>query len=357
MRVLELQIHNLRIFTDTCIQPGKGLNLVTGHNGSGKTTLLEALYFLGRARSFRHRESAPFVRRNTNECRVTADIEMSTGRPSRLGIERIGSVQRVRHDGRDLHKRSDLFRTMPLHLITPRSHELIERGPDNRRKFLDHGMFHVEHEYHCALSEYYRSLKQRNAALKQGNARLACSFDASMVRHGEAISEGRRVYILRLNGYLQQILADMEGKFPIRLDFICGWNMEVPLAKQLEKQLSRDLKLGYTTEGPHRGDLGLRVENTEASKHLSRGQQKLLVYALKLAQCRIALEAETETPMLLIDDLSAELDPLNLARVMTQLESLGIQTIITSVSRAGFPDMAEGKVFHVEHGAINPIDT
>jgi len=356
MRVRALQIHNLRIFADASIRPGNGLNLVTGNNGSGKTTLLEAFYFLGRARSFRHRETSPFIRQNSKECRVTTDIDLSSGIHSRLGIERIGNVQRVRHDGKDLHKRSDLFRTMPLHLITPRSHELIERGPDLRRKFIDHGMFHVEHEYHNVLSEYYRSLKQRNAALRQGDSRLACSFDASLVTFGEKISEGRRGYVGLLGRYLRMIFAEMDMNLDIQLEYMEGWSNEVSLDEQLEKQLPRDLKLGYTTDGPHRGDLDLRVESTAASKHLSRGQQKLLVYALKLAQCRIALEAEIEAPILLIDDLSAELDTNNLARVIDQLERLEIQIFITSVSTAGYPEMTKGKLFHVEHGAIQPLE-
>ena len=160
MYIEQLRIHNLRLFAEAEFKPGAGMNLVTGNNGSGKTSLLEAVYLLGRGRSFRHRESAPIIKKDCRECRVVADIMLNSKGRSRLGIERTGKTLRVRQDNKDLKRRSELFQALPLHLITPRSHEIIERGPELRRRFLDHAMFHVEHGYHISLFNYYHSIKQ-----------------------------------------------------------------------------------------------------------------------------------------------------------------------------------------------------
>lgn len=353
MYIKQLHVTGLRIIKEAKISPAPGINLITGDNGAGKTSILEAIYLLGRGKSFRHRESGPFIRSGYRHSIVLADLVKDNGKNTRLGVERAVSSIKVKHDGNEVPKRSMLLRALPLQIIAPKSHELIEKGPESRRNFMDYGMFHVEHGYLEQLTDYNRALKQRNAALRATQLDVARSYNPVLSGLAENIQHHRSSYIQLLTETLQQTLSRLEVEFPVEISLKPGMDTDSNLEEQLRIKESIDLKRGFTTVGIHRADLVIKTEQMSAANRLSRGQQKTLVYGLKIAQS-IIYRAKTDTlPILMVDDISAELDSKHLLAVIQQFVDLEIQVFITLVSAEHIHRIPDAKLFHVEHGVFS----
>jgi len=352
MYIKQIHIKNVRILEEADISPSPGINLITGDNGAGKTSLLEAIYLLGRGKSFRHKDSGPFIRTGCKHSIVLADLVKEDGKNTRLGVERSSASIRVRQDSKEVLKRSSLLRALPLQIIAPKSHELIEMGPESRRNFMDYGMFHVEHGYLEQLSEYSRALKQRNAALRSADLALVRSFNPILSSLAHKIHNHRISYVETLNFDLQQALVELEAIFPVDLALKSGMEEGESFENQLRKKEPLDLKRGYTSIGIHRADLIVRSDNSLAAHRLSRGQQKVLVYALKIAQSRIFQHKTGLLPIMMVDDLTAELDSKHLGKVMRVFEELQLQVFVTLISMEKIDEAINTKLFHVEHGVI-----
>jgi len=353
MYIKQLHVKGLRVIEEASVTPSPGINLITGDNGAGKTSFLEAIYLLGRGKSFRHRASGPYIRSGYKHCMVLADLVNDTGETTKLGVERAAGTIRVKQDGKEVLKRSSLLRTLPLQIITPKSHELIEKGPESRRNFIDYGMFHVEHDYLAQLTEYNRGLKQRNAALRDAHLDVARSYNAMLSRLAESIQQHRNAYVQNLVEALETILGRLGVRYPLEIKLKVGMGTDTSLANQLKTCEAIDLKRGYTTVGIHRADLTIKSEGILAANRLSRGQQKILVYALKIAQSSIFQKETSRRPILLVDDISAELDSRYLRNVMQQFVALELQVFITQVSAELLDATPDACMFHVEHGVFS----
>ena len=350
MRIKKLIIKDLRIIEGLEIEPLEGINVITGYNGAGKTTFLEAIFLLGNGRTFRHAEAGPMIRKGADSTLVTGRLISSSGRNTSLGVKRETRGFIARRDGKEVRRRSELVRTLPLQLLTPASHELVEKGPELRRRFLDQGLFHVEQSYHQLSLEYSAALKQRNAALKMGDLTMARSFSVWLASSGETLSLLRRKFVEEIQAELSRILPLLGLHKKVVLRLLKGWGTG-DLLDALERNEKSDLKMGFTTTGCHRAELSLTVEGMPAAKILSRGEQKMLVYALSFAQLKRFFEVGTEAPVLLIDDVSSELDPNRVARLMDYLLELPCQAFLTNIGAEPFVRGGCG-LFHVEHGRL-----
>ena len=215
---------------------------------------------------------------------------LSSGEPGRIGV----SVSRatgltVRIDGR-AGTRAELVRTLPVQVLEPASHELIDGPPAIRRQFLDWSVFHVEQSFLEAWQQYRRALQQRNAALKLHSAEAAWAWDATLVSSGLVVDQCRRELLRRMQAPLQKAgtaLLDAE----VELKYRSGWAEGTDLAEALRAARERDQQMSSTTVGPHRADLGVSVRERRARDSVSRGQEKLVVAALTLAQIEVVSEA------------------------------------------------------------------
>ncbi len=353
MFIKQLYVKGLRIIQEIDVAPAPGINLITGDNGSGKTSILEAVYLLGRGKSFRHRAAGPFIRTGESHSIVRADVVKDDGQMTRLGVERSTTSIRVKQNGVELLRRSRLLRALPLQIITPRSHELIEKGPETRRNFLDHGMFHVEHGYLDQLTKYDRALKQRNAALRSSQLDVARTYNVLLSNLADSIQHHRSSYIHSLDRLLGNTLKQMGAVFPVELKLRPGWDNESSLEEQLLLKEPVDVNLGYTSVGIHRAELMITSRHVLAAHRLSRGQQKVLVYALTIAQSRLFTDRSSLRPILMVDDLTAELDSSHLDRITRLLLAMELQVFITMVSASQLSDDLNTRLFHVEHGSIS----
>ena len=363
MRVTRLSLRDLRRFESVELAPAAGLNLLTGANGAGKTSVLEALHLMAYGRSFRGRVRDGLVREHAAALEVF--VEWAEGgtpeappRLRRAGLRHSGQEWSGRLDGGDVAHLGQLCAALAVVTFEPGSHALVSGGAENRRRFLDWGLFHVEPGFLPLWRRYARALKQRNALLKAGgsNAQLD-AWDHELAEAGEALTGQRESYLAELAPQTSQIGGRLTRGLVLQgLDFQPGWRrQELPLADALLLGRDRDRLSGYTGVGPHRADWGIRFHGLPGREALSRGQTKLTALALLLAQASDYASRRGHWPVIALDDLPSELDREHQRRVLDfLLERPQLQLFVTATELP--PALQEAAaalhVFHVEQGRI-----
>jgi DNA replication and repair protein RecF len=355
MKISALTIEDLRIIRRLSLSPEDGINIVSGANGAGKTSILEAIYLAGRGRTFRHTEARPLVRGGAEQAVVLVKLrDNGSESVSTLGISRGAKAFRCRLNGVDLTRRSELAATLPVQWIGSQPQILLDLGPDVRRRFLDMAVFHVEPAYLKTLADFQRALRQRNGALRKGGDSAAVRvWDRPLSDAGEQIDRDRRSVLEAIFRQFRKILDQWRLDFSVNYRYRSGWTRDHGLREELEARVDDDIQRGFTGRGPHRAELEILCDSGLAQKVLSRGQQKMLVIALHLATFDyIAERARSRRPILLFDDLAAELDVSNRARVLDALEARDGQYFVTRLTDDRLPLTSRRAVFHVEHGQL-----
>ncbi len=350
MAIKQIRINNLRIIDELELEPTAGLNLIWGENGSGKTSILEAIYLLGRGKSFRNADQEQLIRVGTDRLIIFARTEDRLGNHT-LGFSKGQGATQARLDGIRVTRMSDLAKGIPLTIITPSSHEILERGPQYRRRFLDWGVFHVEHEFRNAFERFSRCLKQRNAALRT-RGRFDAGWNRELVESGNIIDSLREKYFTRLAEKICLLASQLLNFEKLEVYWKRGWPEKIDLEHCIKDSEQGDIQVGYTRYGPHRADLTIKLKGQKIEKVASRGQQKMFVAVMHLAQAEVAREISGTETVILIDDLASELDQTNREILLTHLEKLGNQVLITGVEGISKSSSLFSGVFHVEHGSI-----
>jgi DNA replication and repair protein RecF len=361
MRVASLDIVGFRNLRQVSLPCASGLNLLIGPNASGKTSVLEALYFLGRGRSFRTRQPRDLIQIDAPVFRVVAVMSGGDGRRVPVGVERGPRELAARVGGAPTRSLAELARQVPVLLLNPDSHRLLEDGPQLRRRFMDWGLFHAEPSFLDAWRRYGAALRHRNAALRARSAdRLVDAWDGELTAAAAILDRLRQSFCEALGGVLRPLAEATLGEVAVRVDYRRGWPLEPQerdFAGWLRAGRDQDRPQGHTRLGPHRADFSVRVAGRSPAEGLSRGQQKLLVIALLLAQAELYRLHAGDACILLIDDLPAELDPDNRARVMRALAALDSQLFVTAIE-PGLLDIVawpEARAFHLAHGEVRKV--
>lgn len=276
--------------------------------------------------------------------------------PTHAGVEYAGDSLRVRMGGEELTGISAVTRELPVQIVDPSIHRLIEEGAGRRRRLLDWGVFHVEQDFLAPWRRYQRALSQRNAALRAGmDSRVVSGWTEQLCTPASEIDAQRSEYI----AMLRPVFIDMANRLlglSVELNYLRGWNADQTLEAALAGSDARDRRLKTTTAGPHRADITFRIDGAPARDRVSRGQQKMLAVALILAQVRLRAEKQpTPKSCLLLDDPAAELDVDNLGKVLAVLATLPTQLVITSLNGQGLNGMDVGRMFHVEQGRFRQM--
>jgi DNA replication and repair protein RecF len=357
MRVKSFKINNLRNIDSCQIQPNPCLNCFIGDNGAGKTSILEALVVLSKGRSFRTGQVSSLLGPQQPHFQIISEIESSSQTLHMLGMERGVDHWSARHNGEDVAQLSDLTELLPHVLLEPNSHTLVSGPPEGRRKYLDWGVFHVEHSFLSLWRRYSRALKQRNAALRQSSIDVVTSLDPQFISLGEALHAARENHAEKLSVMLSDTLPLFNRALSeLSLSYRKGWS-GVSLEDAISHALPGDTDRGSTGPGPHKADLKLMLDGVPAKERLSRGEQKALTAALLMAQAQLICESG-DKPLLLLDDLASELDEEHLVKVLTAGLELGVQIWLTGID---LPHAVQNcgvsyTVFHVEHGQVTPAD-
>jgi DNA replication and repair protein RecF len=361
MRLARLEITQVRNLDHVTVDLVPGFNLFHGANGAGKTSLLEAVHLLARGRSFRTHRIGSVISHGADALWVHAQIDDE--QRGRLGVglhKRRDNVAEIRINGVPERRLSSVAALLPVQVLLPDGADLVLGQPGERRRFVDWGMFHVEHESLAALRDYQRALRQRNVVLRAARgrseplARDLDPWDEQVVRLGETVDSLRRGYVGALAVAFAEQLNALSPGLAVELRYQSGWTDGAEFAKSLRDSRPRDVKSGVTHPGPHRADIRLRVAGLAAAETLSRGQAKMVASALRLAQAQQIARRTGRTSVFLMDDVGAELDQPHSERFFGALGAMGCQVLATATAALALDAhfRAGARMFHVEHGTV-----
>ena len=356
MPLTRLAIQQFRNIKACDIQLSSGFNFLIGPNGSGKTSLLEAIYFLGHGRSFKSALTGRVIQNESSELFVHGRFLNSDQFEIPIGInkQRDGSTE-VKIGGQSGQKLAHLADVLPLQLIHPEGFELLTDGPKQRRAFIDWGVFHTQPGFYDIWTRFRRLSKQRNALLKSATSyRELKSWDNELSRLAQQLDQWREDYVEQISRVAEDICRTFLPEFDIQLTYYRGWEKGTIYQQLLEHNFERDRALGYTFSGPNKADVRIKVKGTPVEDVLSRGQLKLMVCALRVAQGEHLTSLTGKQCIYLIDDFASELDSERRKRLADCLKATNAQVFVSSITESQVSDMIESDsgLFHVENGQI-----
>lgn len=356
MRLVKLKVNSLRCLEEVSLELSPGLNAFIGPNGAGKTSLLEATFVLSHGRSFRSGSREALIRRGERSLGIFAEVLHDGGELDRLGMGKEGPNWQARVNF-ETCSITELLGRCAVVSFDPGSHALISGGAEERRRFLDWGVFHVEHAFLALWRRYQRALKQRNSLLRarQSDGGLFEPWERELDESAARIDELRRAYLALLKPLLSRTAHALLPELgELSLKYRPGWSEQGTLGEQLAAQRERDLLKGHTTAGPHRADWQIAFEHAPLREHLSRGQEKLTALACLLSQAELFADRRGEWPIVCIDDLASELDGAHQAALIERLRSAEAQVLVSGTDLP--PSLGpDALVFHVEQGEITPL--
>jgi DNA replication and repair protein RecF len=359
MAIESISIDGFRNLDFVDLSPSPQLNLFTGANAAGKTSLLEALYVLGRGRSFRSSSLDRAIRKGADRFEIVARVTMDSNRSIPVGMRRSSGTLEARLQGRPIERLSDLAALFPLQWVGGNLHALLEEGPARRRQFLDWGLFHVKHGYLETWKRFQKLLKQRNAALRAAATdREIRAWDPELADVSAMLDRYRSDYVELLNQRLDHPVSELlfSGS-SIEIHYRRGWGTDSSYIEYLNTHLAGDRDRGFTRSGPQRAELQFRCNDQSVNEQLSRGQQKLFVIALQAVQAQVLKSVSGKSSLFLIDDIGSELDEPNQCKVVNLLLALDAQIFVTSINDVGTDDWAANSIkrFHVKHGKVTEV--
>lgn len=369
-----LKIHNGRNLKEYTLTPHSHFNIIYGSNGVGKTTILESIYLLLRARTFRSNKFKSFINYNENTCTVFSKFSSLNDNEFEesftIGISRSKDLSQpiIHLNSKKINSLSSITKLVVLGLITPESFTLLDAGPSIRRKFIDWGVFHVEHSFLSDWRSYKKILNNRNNILSKSSnnfkmtnklssqqLELINCWNPQLIELNNKLNEYRSRQVLNITSYFNEYLSLFSSSLSeqISLNYYQGWSKELNYAEYLETKLNEDVSAGFTRYGTHRCELRISINKNLAKDILSRGQKKIVIICLILAQFRYLIEIDNMRihNLLLLDDIDSELDSKNLEILFTILATLDCQVIATTTNKSRFSFLkdAEHKMFHVKH--------
>lgn len=336
MYLKTLSLQNFRNYTKSAFTFDRNTTVIIGANAIGKTNLIESLFVLATGKSNRSEKEKQLITFGESVCRITGIAETEEDTEETLEVilsEAQGQLLRKKYLVNGVAKRRvDFAGRITAVLFTPTDIELVDGQPSMRRKFLDEVLEQVDYEYRVSYTTYYKALRQRNALLNQvqetgiRNDKLFAYWDQLLILHGQKITQKREALISYIN-HLEKNL------FP----FTLSYDKSLISEERLLQYKQAEVGAGVTLVGPHRDDVIMQAyhplsKDLENVKYFSsRGQQRLVVFELKLAQISYLKSQSERKPLLLLDDIFSELDNTNIAHILHAMHDA--QTIITTTHR------------------------
>ena len=356
MIVSRLELTDFRNYTNATFEFHPGTTAVVGLNGQGKTNLAEALAYLASLDSFRGAPADALIRVGSDSAIVRASVKHPDGREVlvELEINRHGR-NRVQVNGNKLGRARELLGVMRVTVFSPDDLQLVKGGPSDRRRFLDDTLVSTALKFDAQRLELDRIVKQRNTLLKQANGRLDANaeatldvWDAKLAEAGDQFGRARAELATQLRPTVAEAyeqLADRPSAIELRYE--PAWRSE-GLAVALAAARTHDVRRGVSTVGPHRDDVDLFIGGLPARTHASQGEQRTLALALRLAAHRLVAQVADGSPVLVLDDVLSELDPMRCAALLHHLPPG--QVVLTTAGV--LPDAAHpDAVIRIEKGS------
>ncbi len=386
MYIQRIRMENLRNLESVSLSGFSDLNILAGANGAGKTSFLEGVAIAGMGRSFRSHKIQTIIRSSCPFLSVFVEGQDESG-VRRIGIERdMEGGYRVRLDGKNITSLAELSRSLPILVLDPAAFSILDGAPADRRGFMDWGVFHVERGFHESWRSCSRILKQRNALLRSGvtNYAALAPWDKELAHWAAAVEASRQSFLAQffpsLAGVISRIdctgIVGAADQGKLTLVYRSGWAGKatelslsggsvpsadaitgaVQIEQMLQESFPRDSRDHFSHLGPHKADMQIRIGGVDVRELLSRGQKKILIAAMKLAQAQLVRTVTGRRPILLLDDLPSELDADHLASFIRYVLEESWQCFVSTVHADLFhTDPARARMFHVERGKITPL--
>ncbi len=352
MYLQHLHLHNFRNYRDQALTFTAPKTIILGNNAQGKSNLLEAIELLATLKSHRSSRDRDLIHHSTDSSQINATIAQ------RYSTVELGCT--LRHPGRrtlsrnhePLKRQLDALGTLNAVQFSSLDLDLVRGTPDDRRRWLDNLVVQLEPVYAHILQEYTHVLRQRNALLRRhrGEAipvappQQLALWDAQLAAHGSRVTRRRARVLQRLAPLAQAWHSEISGQ-PESLTLTYSpnvpWQEDDPhqvqqaFLERIQQRQAVEVQRGTTVVGPHRDEIELCINDIPARTYASQGQQRTLVLAIKLAELHLIEAVTGEPPLLLLDDVLAELDLQRQNHLLAAIQDR-FQTVITTTHLAGF---------------------
>ncbi len=361
MYITKLVIENFRNFKSETIEFNSLLNAVTGDNAQGKTSLIEAIYLSSLGKSFKTSKDIELIKIGNTYFKINIYFYKDNRNQEIELILLQNKAKQIKLNGVPLNKYSELMGVLNVVLFSPEDLKMVKGGPSERRKFIDREMSHLDKRYMDDLINYHKVLDQRNKLLKNSKENKSLLdtlqiWDEQLATYGANIIVKRLLYIKKLSKHVNKThlyLSDhkenvvlkyestvLEKNEPI-YDTIKGG-----IKEKLINNKNRDIKYGFTSVGPHKDDVNIIIDDCDARKYASQGQQRTIALSIKLSEIELIYGELGEKPILLLDDVMSELD-INRQHMLMKIAK-DVQTILTTTDLKGLNYIEIDKFRHIE---------
>ena len=369
MFLKRLKLNNYRNYLELDFQFSKNKTLFVGKNAQGKTNLLEAVYYLSCLNSSRIKKDKELIKFDSEFCNINAsvlksdtDVELDILiNPPKNKILKVNGIKK--------NKSRDFVRVLSTVSFSNSDLLLLRGEPSDRRKWLDNAICQVYPAYFDKLNKYNKIRLQKANFLSEFQGGYNLNYDMLDVFNTQLANSSANIMYLRMK-FLSEIKKiahqkhlsisvdeDLDIKYEntIDVDFLNVSDLSILVYDKLNELKTEEIKKGQCLIGPHRDDVAFFINNLDAKRYASQGQQRTIVLALKLSELDIIQEKINEMPILLLDDVLAELDNLRPNYLLATIKD-GVQTIITSVDTLAFDDnfLKDVEIVNVNGGKISP---
>ena len=365
MKVKSLHFENFRNLKDNIIIPSERVNVIYGENANGKTNLLEALWLFCGGHSFRGAKENEMISFDKDFFRLRIEFE-SGEREQTAEILYDMNKKTIKINEVEKNSSSYLTEVFSAVVFSPEHLSLIKQGPTVRRRFLDAAICQQRIRYASLLSQYNRIINQRNALLKDINKNRDLKdtliiWDDSLSVVGAQIIKERFDYIRQMRETAKSYHRGISGGKE-ELDIICQCTAKAEESDSIEiirdklknaflSARHEDYHTGYTSVGPHRDDLEIKINGISARRFGSQGQQRSAVLSMKLSEAELLYRKNDERPVILLDDVLSELDNSRQDFLLNKVENY--QVFVTCCEESNKEQLQKGKVFYVNNGNIS----
>lgn len=370
MKINSIVLENFRNYKNLELNFNEHRNIIVGENAQGKTNLVEAIYLAAFARSFRTINAGDMVRFGEQTGRVNVEVNSEDIDKNINIVLRRDGKKMLQKDGKVIRKTADLLNNVVVIIFSPDDLRIIKDSPEKRRSFINRELSQMRPRYYEQLRIYNEALKQKNALLKRNlssgkfNEEMLDIYDHQLADAAYEIIRYRKEFIEMLSEEAGDIMNSISGgKEQLRIeyesacDYITAPEGRQIIYKQFYHNRDKDLYVGNATLGPHRDDLEFFINDIDAKKFGSQGQQRTVALSLKLAEIRIAKRLLDEYPILLLDDVLSELDLDRQKYLVNQIED--VQLFITSaeLNEEVIENLKGGTLYRVEDGTVTKVDS
>jgi DNA replication and repair protein RecF len=340
MKLIKIQLHSFRNILEAEISPDERFNIIVGNNAQGKTNLLESIYLLGTMKSFR-------MARNGELITYDSPYSIIKGWVTRDGVIREitlsirPSGKKAFIDGKPVVRLSDFFGNLNMVIFSPEDISMIRGLPEGRRRYLDRAIFSGDTGYLSLHHEYFKILKNRNALLKKGERDGLSVWTKRLADAGARLMLRRESFAVEIGDLLQEFYRNIAGsgeqaliryRSRISAKSLSLDDLRLRLLDDMEKGIPEELRRGTSLSGPHRDDLECVLNGKPLNHHGSQGELRSFVLSLKMAEIEYLKRRWGNPPVLLLDDMTSELDRGRNGNFMDFLKEKEMQVFITTTT-------------------------